>query len=62
MKKNCKIHLWLDEELKQIVQRQADEEGIPFSEFCRRKFKENERIVKMEMMLEKILEIVKNRR
>ena len=45
-KKNCRVHLWLEEDLKQIVQRQADEEGIPISEFCRRKFKENARIVK----------------
>lgn len=61
MKNNCKIHLWLDSELKQVVERQAEEEGIPVCEFCRRKLRENERIVRIEMKLERILKIIGDR-
>jgi len=58
MKRNSKIHLWLETDLKESVEKQAREEGISVCEFCRRKLKENQRIVKIEIMIERILEIV----
>lgn len=65
MKKNCKIHLWLESELKELVEREARKEGISICEFCRRKLKEDSKLIRIEMMLEKILSstyILENRK
>ena len=60
MKKNCKIHLWLDSELKELVEKQANDEGITVCEFCIRKLKENSRILKIEYNVERIISILEN--
>lgn len=62
MKKNCKIHLWLETELKESIEKQAEEEGISICEFCRRRLRDNSKIIKMEMMVERILSILENRK
>lgn len=54
MKKNCKINLWLETELKQAIEKQAVGERISISELCRQRLREN-KLLKIEMMLEKIL-------
>jgi CRISPR/Cas system-associated exonuclease Cas4 (RecB family) len=62
MRKTCKIHLWLDSELRELINKRAKEEGVPLSEFCRRKLKEDSRIARIENMVEKILSNVENRK
>jgi len=61
MRKNSKIHLWMDSELKKLAEKQAKDEGISLCEFCRRRLKENSRILKIENDVEKILYILENR-
>ena len=61
MRKNSKIHLWLDTELKEQAEKQAKEEGISLCEFCRRRLKENSNILKIEYNVEKIISILENR-
>jgi len=61
MRKNSKIHLWMDSELKKLAEKQAKDEGISLCEFCRRRLKENSRILKIENNVEKILYILENR-
>jgi len=61
MRKNTKIHLWLDTELKEQAERQAKEEGISLCEFCRRRLKENSNILKIEYNVERIISILENR-
>ena len=54
MNKNCKIHLWLESDLKYTIERQAKEEGLSICEFCRQRLKENSRLAKIEFLVEKI--------
>lgn len=62
MRKNSKIHLWLETDLKKLVEMHAKEEGISICEYCRKKIKENDRIIKIEITVDKILEIITNRK
>ncbi len=62
MRKNTKIHLWLDSELKELITKRAKEEGLIISEFCRRKLRDDSRLARIELMLEKILSNVENRK
>lgn len=55
MKKNSQIHLLLESDLKDNLERQAQEEEISISELCRKKLRESSRLVKIEMMLEKLI-------
>lgn len=54
MKKNSQIHLFLETDLKESLERQAEEDGISFSELCRKKLKENDRLKRIEFILEQI--------
>ncbi len=56
MKKNSQIHLFLETELKNKLERQAREDGLTISEFCRQKLKESPKLDKIEMMLKELLE------
>ena len=51
----------METELKEILEREAQEEEISLCELCRRKLKENSRVVKIEFMLEKLISILENR-
>jgi hypothetical protein len=51
----------MDSELKKLAEKQAKDEGISLCEFCRRRLKENSRILKIENDVEKILYILENR-
>lgn len=55
MKKNRQFHLLLESDLKESLEREAQEEDITVSELCRRKLRESSRLVKIEMMLEKLM-------
>jgi len=58
MLKNSQIHLWLESDLKKLVEEQAKEEGITFSELCRRKLRGNQSITRIEIMIKRILEVL----
>lgn len=60
MKKNTQLHLVVETELFERLKKQAQEEGLTISESCRNKLKENSRIIKIEMMVEKILTKIEN--
>jgi len=62
MKKNSKIHLWIETDLKRSIERQAREEGISVCEFCRRRLREYSRLARVEIIVEKILSKLENRK
>ena len=55
MKKNAQLHLVLETKLLDILRREAYEQNVPISEFCRMKLRENLKLDKIEKMLEKLL-------
>ena len=55
MKKNTQLHLVVETDLFERLKKQAKEEGTTISELCRQKLREGSRLIKIEMMLEKIL-------
>ena len=62
MRKNSKLHFWISTEIKQSIEKQAKEEGLTISDYCRNKFKENSRLSKIESSVDKILFILENRK
>jgi len=54
MKKNSRIHLWLETELKEKLENHAKENNISLNELCRQKLRENDRLSKIEYSLEQI--------
>lgn len=61
MKKTSKIHLWIETEAKQQIQRKANEQGISINEYCRRILRENSKLSKIEYTLDKMMSILENR-
>lgn len=55
MKKNSQIHIWLETELKEKIERQAQEDNISLGELCRQRLRENSKLVKIEMMLNELI-------
>ena len=62
MRKNSKIHFWIETEIKQNIEKLAKEEGLTISDYCRNKFKENSKISKIDNAVDKILFILENRK
>lgn len=54
-KKNSQLHIYLESDLKEILEKQAREERISICEFCRRKLKEDSKLDKIEKILEELL-------
>ena len=54
MKKNSQIFIRIETELKERLKAQADEEGILLTELCRRRLRNNDKLAKIEGMLEEI--------
>ena len=54
MRKNCQLHLFLESDLLERLQREADNNEVSVSELCRDKLKQCSRLTKIEMMLESI--------
>ena len=61
MRKTSKIHFWIETEARQFIEKQAREEGLTISNYCRNKLKEDSDILKIKNMLEKILFLIENR-
>lgn len=59
MKKNSQIHIFIETELKDKLEKQAQEQEISFSEICREKLRGNSKLDNIIFMLEKILEKLK---
>lgn len=62
MRKNTQLHLVVETELFERLKKQAQEEELTISEYCRNKLKENSRILKIEIIMEKILSILEDRK
>ena len=62
MKKNSQIHIKLETELKEKLQKEAEEQDILISELCRKKLKENDKLTKIEYLLEQIQKSIINNR
>ena len=61
MGKNSKIHLWLETELKESVEKRAKEKEISIAEFCRRKLKENDKLDTILSQINKLISIIENK-
>ena len=55
MKKNHQIHLFLDKDLKEKLQKEADKLEIPLSELCRHKLETSVPLTKIRFLLEKLI-------
>jgi hypothetical protein len=62
MKKNSKIHFWVETELKKKIERQAKENGLSVSEYCRDIIKENYKLSNLEKMMKKMIFLLENRK
>jgi len=54
MKKNSQLHIWLETELKDKLEKEAIEDNVSLCELCRQKLIENPRLLRIEMKLEDI--------
>ena len=55
MKKNYKIHLWIESENIEYLKKEAILLNMNLSELCRQKLKPNHNLIKIELILENIL-------
>ena len=62
MRKNTQLHLVVETELFEKLKKQAQEEELTISEYCRNKLKQNSKILKIEIMMDKILSILEDRK
>lgn len=61
MKKNAQIHIWLETELKELLEKQAQEAKISLNELCRQKLIESPPLVRIEYNLKKLTSILENK-
>lgn len=54
MKKNSQIHIFVETDLRESLEKQAIEGGISVSELCRQKLKGNSRLDRIELVLNKM--------
>lgn len=54
-KKNSHIHLMINTEEKNKIMEKARSEGLSFSEWCRRKLRENSQLDRIESKLDKFI-------
>ena len=53
-KKNSYIHFVIETSTKQVLEREAQMQGISLAELCREKLRKESRLMRIEMMLEKL--------
>ncbi len=58
MKKNSQIHIYLETDLYDKLEKQAQENNISLSQFCRKKLQENSQLTRIEMNIEKIFKVL----
>ena len=54
MKKNSQIHLFIETELKEKLKRESNTLNVSFSELCRQKLNKNDKLSRIELMVENI--------
>jgi len=54
MGKNSQIHLFIETELKERLEKEAEENCISLSELCRQKIRTGNRLKRIEEILEKL--------
>ena len=54
MGKSHQIHLFVEKNLKEAIEKEAKENGISINEFCRQKLVESTRLTKIENKLAKL--------
>ncbi|GEM_PF-4938712 len=55
MRKNSQIHLLVETELFELLKKEAEVSSIGFSEYCRRKLRENCKLEVIERLIQKSL-------
>ena len=55
MRKNHQLHFYIDKDLKQVLEREAEERGVSLSELCRQKLKESSQLTRLELLIEALL-------
>lgn len=53
--KNSRIYIRVETSIKDKIKLDAFEEGVSIAEFCRQKIREKPRLVRIELMLERLL-------
>jgi hypothetical protein len=56
MKKNSQIHLVIETELFELLKRESEKTSLSFSEYCRRKLRDNIKLEVIEKLLREALE------
>ncbi len=54
MKKNHDLHFFVEKELKEKLQKEADEKRISLAEHCRQKLNEDSQLTRIEIAIEKL--------
>jgi hypothetical protein len=62
MRKNSKVHFWIETELKLMLEKKAKSEGLSVSEYCRNILREDFKFREIKIMLEKIQSALENRK
>ena len=60
MKKIFQIHLLLEKDLKEALEREATDRNLSLSELCRQKLRETSQFTRIELLLEKLLNTKQN--
>ena len=60
MKKIFQIHLLLEQDLKEALEREATDRNLSLSELCRQKLRETSQFTRIELLLEKLLNTKQN--
>ena len=55
MKKNSQLHLFLETQTLNNLKKQASEDNVSVSELCRQKIREEPRLTRIELILERLL-------
>ena len=53
--KNSRIYISIETEIKDRIKLEAFKEGVSISEFCRQKIREQPKLTRIELMIEKLL-------
>ena len=56
MKKNHDLHFFVEKDLKEKLQREADAKGISLAEHCREKLKEDSQLNRIENLIKELKE------
>ncbi len=55
MKKNYKLHLWIESDLFDKLRNQARDSNMAFTDFCRQKLRGNSQLLNIEIILSDIV-------